>query len=332
MANQPDPAPDTAEVPVAKIEHQNTQVEEFVERHRLSLLLGLVAILVIIVGYFGFRFMQKSSYAEAAGAFTGAESIEELQEVISNHPNAVAAGSAELLIAGKLQEEGKEDESYAMLKTFVETRKDHPLYYKGVSDLGLKEHLKGNLDAAVQLLREAASAGVAPGYIEQPALLRLGDALTAQGLEAMANNDEEAANNFFSEAQVAFEDLESRAGQDTSLGRTAKERRERLPHLSNPPLTPEEAAAKAETEPTEPATEDPALPPAELPLNEETSPSPDESTAPEESSPSPDESTPPEETSPSPDESTPPEGTSVSLEELSPAEEASLPPEDESRP
>ena len=114
-----------------------------------------------------------------------------------------------------------------------------------MSDLGLQEHVKGNLTAAVDRLRAASSPGAAPGYIAQTALLRLGDALTAQGLEAMASEDVEKAKSLFEEAKVVFEDLEEQAGENSSLGRTAKQRKERVPHLSIKPLTPEEAAAKA---------------------------------------------------------------------------------------
>ena len=169
-------------------------------------------------------------------------------------------------MVSKMQdEEGKTDESYAALKAFVDNRKDHPLYYKGVSDLGLKEHLKGNLDAAIALLKEAATPGTAPGFIEQMALVRLGDALTAKGLEAMAGDDVDKAKSLFDEADVAYGDLETRAGENSPLSRTASQRKERLPHLSIPTTTPEQAEAATETlapPPTEEVTTE--LPAAEL--------------------------------------------------------------------
>lgn len=251
MANPSDQAPPASpEVPVATIEHDNSQLEEFVEQNKNKLLAAIALFLIIIIGFVGFRFVQDSGASKAAGALTAAKTIEELETVVSDFPNSVVAGSAELLIAGRLAAQDKDDESYAKLEAFVNNRKEHPLYYQGLSDLGLKDHVKGDLAKAVERLKEASSASEAPEFVQQTALLRLGDALTAQGLGAMAEDNVEAAKARFAEAQIAFEDLESRAGENTAYQRSAKQRRERLPHLSIKPLTPEEgrAATKAREE------------------------------------------------------------------------------------
>jgi predicted negative regulator of RcsB-dependent stress response len=271
MASPSDQAPSTdpTQVPVAKIEHDNSALEEFVEQHKSKLILGSLAALVIIIGYLALSYMKESGASKAAAALTGAESVEDLRKVVTDFPNSVVAGSAELLIADKLQEEGKADESYTALEAFVNSRKEHPLYYKGLSDLGLKEHMKGKLDDAITKLKEAATPGTAPGFIEQTALIRLGDALTAKGLEAMANKDVDKAKSFFDEAGVAYGDLETRGGENSPLSRTATQRKERLPHLSIAPITPDEAkaAAEAAAPPAAEVTEIPAIelgaPPAE---------------------------------------------------------------------
>lgn len=246
MANEPDPAPspNPSQVPVATIEHDNSQVEDFLEQHKSKLILAGVAVLVAVVAWVGIKFAKESGFSEAAGALTGAETIEELRGVIKEYPDIVVAGTASLFIIDQLQKEEKADEAYTALKDFVASHPDHPLYPKGLSDLGLQEHVKGDLEEAVSLLRKASTR---EAFIAHPALLRLGDAITAQGLEAMQNGDVETAKSLFSEAQVVYENLEERVGDDRDLGSVAKRRRERLPHLSLPPLSPEEAKAQVET-------------------------------------------------------------------------------------
>lgn len=278
MANEPDPAPaaSTSEVPVATIDHDNSAIEDFVEENKNKLILGIGAVLLAIIVYMLASFKSESGKSTAAAALTGAETVEELRGVISEFPNSVVAGSAELLIAAKLMEEDKADESREVLEEFYSARKGHPLYLKGVSDLGLREHVDGNLDKAVSLLQEAAVPGEAPGFIEQTALLRLGDALTAQGMTAMAS-DESAAQEWFDQATQAFEDLETKAAENSVYKRTAAQRKERLPHLSIKPTSPEEAqaAAPAVVEPAvvEPAVIEPAViePVEVLPAEEEAS-------------------------------------------------------------
>ena len=245
MANPSDPAPaaSTPEIPVAKIEHDNSQLEDFLEANKSKLLLGLGAILVSVIGYLVISFKRESGISAAAAALTGASSVEELQKVVSEFPDDNVAGTAELLIAEKLKAEGKADESYEALKTFEANRKGHPLYLKGVSDLGLREHVRGNLEEAVKWLKQAATSE--DGFIEQPALLRLGDALTAQGIAALNGGDAAKATSFFDEALKTFESLSTKADENSTFQRMADQRIERLPHLSIKPLTPEAAKAAA---------------------------------------------------------------------------------------
>lgn len=259
MSNQPDPAPSSAEIPVASIEHDNSQIEEFIEQNRNKLILAALVIVVGVIAYVGFKYTKESGFSEAAGALTGAETIEELREVVSNYPNDVVAGTAELLIIDKLQEEDKLDEAHTALKQFVSTYTEHPLHLKAVSDLGLLEHMKGDLGEAVNQLRQASAEGAAPEFISHPAQLRLGDAIIAQGLEAMANDDVTTAESFFEEARTVFEDLEARAGEQSELTRLAKDRRERLSHLSIRPLSAEQAKAQAAATPSETPAEVPTL-------------------------------------------------------------------------
>lgn len=244
MANEPDPAPaTTSEVPVASIEHDNSALEDYVEENKNKLILLIGAVLLAVIAYLLYTYSKESGKSTAAAALTSAETVEELRSVVNEFPNSPVAGSAELFIAEKLDEEGKAAESLSTLQQFVDSRSGHPLYLKGVSDLGLKKHVEGKLDEAVTLLKQASAPGEAPAYIEQPALLRLGDALIAQGVAAMKENKESEAKTLFEEATTVLTRLEE-AGEDSRFYKAAAtKRKERIPHLTIKALTPEEAKA-----------------------------------------------------------------------------------------
>lgn len=246
MANEPDPAPAApTEVPVAAIDHDNSALEDYVEQNKTKLILIVGAVLLAVIAYLLFTFNKESGKSTAAAALTGAETVEELREVVKEYPNSVVAGSAELFIAEKLDEEEKAEESYNTLKAFVASRSGHPFYLKGVSDLGLKEHVMGNLDKAVELLKQASAPGEAPAYIEQPALLRLGDALIAQGIAAMESDKESEAKALFEEATTVLTRLEEAGEEARFYKAAATKRKERIPHLTIKPLSPEAAKAAA---------------------------------------------------------------------------------------
>ena len=261
MANKSTPA--QPEVPVATIEHEASAFEDFVDANKSKIIWGIIGLLAIMIAVMGFKYKSESNFSAAAGVLTGAETVEELRKVVSDYPGDVVAGSALLLIADKLQEDDKADESYTELKKFVDTFAGHPLYDKGVSDLALKEQEKGNFDDAIALLK-GITALDRKGFAAQNGLLRLGDALTAKGLAAMKDGDVDGAKKLFDEAKLAFDDLEERTPSE-GLKRTLTERRDRLPHLSIVPTTPEAAeaaAAEKAAAAAKKAEEEAAAPPA----------------------------------------------------------------------
>src|SRR5690606_29540508 len=99
--------------------------------------------------------------------------------VIAKYENeSDVAGSAQLLLADALWKTDDQDGAYQTLKDFVANREDHPLYAKGVSDLGLIEHMRGNFEAAIGQLKKATSIE-GDDVIKELSLLRLGDAHVA---------------------------------------------------------------------------------------------------------------------------------------------------------
>ena len=83
MASPSDQAPAPAEVPVAKIEHDNSAFEDYVEQNRTKLIIGVLAALAVIIGYLALSYVKESGASKAAAALTGAESVEDLRKVVS---------------------------------------------------------------------------------------------------------------------------------------------------------------------------------------------------------------------------------------------------------
>ena len=92
----------------------------------------------------------------------------------------------------------------------------------------------------------------------------------------MAAADESAAKALFDEATQIFEDLEAKAADNSMYKRTAAQRKERLPHLSIKPMSPEEAKAAMPAEEAPAVIEPIAAEPVEVLPVEEANPAAEE--------------------------------------------------------
>lgn len=258
MANPSSTPP--SEVPVATIEHRHSAAEMFVEENKNKLILALVVIALLLIGYFVVQHWNRTKAEEAGAALTSATSVEDYRAVLTKYEDdSEVAGSAQLLLADALWKTDDQDGAYQTLKDFVANREDHPLYTKGISDLGLVEHMRGNFDAAIEQYKKVASTE-GPDFIKELTLLRLGDAHVANGLAAMEADDTTTAEAHFEDARIAYDDLE--ATDNPNWNPPALERKERLQHLSIPAsapgtveATPVEAEAPVSPETTEPSAE-----------------------------------------------------------------------------
>lgn len=273
-STQPSSTKPDKEAPKAVLDHQLTPMERLLENHGKAILVWAGVLALLAVGWLSFSYWQRSKEIARGQALGEAKDASGLKDVIAKHEGSTAAGSAHFLLAETLWKEGKKDEAIAELRDFMSKYKDHSLYYKGVSDLGLYQVIQGNVDEGIEQLKQASAKDV-PDFIRLPALLRLGDALTSKAVGIFKKSDTEGAKKVIEEASQSYKEIES-AG-DESLKNIAQSRLERLPHLTvavKPAPTPPPAPPNPPTlAPAAPGEGVPQLPPAAPPPTLSTPPS-----------------------------------------------------------
>ena len=143
--------------PVATLDHETSSFERFLEENLKTLLIAGGVIFIGAIGYLIFNYLSESSAAEEANAFTSAESVEDYRKVISDFPGSLAAGNAQLMIGKTLGEDDeKQQEAIAELRTFVESYGDHPHRAQGMFQLvslllddGKKSEAVGQIDKLI---------------------------------------------------------------------------------------------------------------------------------------------------------------------------------------
>ncbi len=108
-------------------EEQLDPFEVFWAKHKGSVIIGAIALLVILVVGLSWFAISRSARIASEQAFATAKTAAELQAVIDEHGGTVVAGNAALLLAKLQREDGKVDESTQTLRAFVDSQPDHPM-------------------------------------------------------------------------------------------------------------------------------------------------------------------------------------------------------------
>jgi tetratricopeptide (TPR) repeat protein len=220
-------APD-APTPLGEIEHGPSKFEQFMEK---NLKLVILFALLIIVGVAAFVITSQLGEAkdrEAGNALLAAESPEDLRKVSADYADSGAASSAQLLLAGQLFEEGKEDEAIETLKAL--TGSEHPAAAQAQFSLAGLLLKKGQTEEA-KASYEAILADSEATYLHPLSLIALGDIAEAAG-------DTEKAKEYY---QRKLDDYQAYGIQSlavTRLNLAGVDQPQNVP----PPPAPEPAA------------------------------------------------------------------------------------------
>jgi tetratricopeptide (TPR) repeat protein len=126
------------------------QVELFWARHGKKVLLGSALLLLILLGvgaYLGYQAVRNS---KAAKAFVGAHDIKGWESVIHRYPGTIAAGNANLLIAGTQAASGQYSESDKSYQAFMKDYSSHPLFVNALFGLASNAEAEGKTDDALK--------------------------------------------------------------------------------------------------------------------------------------------------------------------------------------
>lgn len=132
--------------------------EVFWERHKNEVMGAIIAILVALVAFGGYRFYKDRQEKAAANMLAGAKTPAELQKVISDYSGTPAGGTAYLLLADAQKAEKKFAEANSTLETFLQKFPKHEL--AGTARLAIAGNLEslGKPDEALATYQKLATS------------------------------------------------------------------------------------------------------------------------------------------------------------------------------
>jgi hypothetical protein len=133
------------------------QVELFWARHGKKVLVGSALVLLILIGigaYIGYQAVRNS---RATKAFVGAHNIKGWESVIHRYPGTIAAGNANLQIAGTEAANGQYSESDQSYQAFIKDYSGHPLFVSALFGLASNAEAEGKTDDALKYYSDISS-------------------------------------------------------------------------------------------------------------------------------------------------------------------------------
>jgi len=162
-------------------------------------ILLLVLLLVVGLGSWGIsEYVRTQNNAAAQELFAKADSADAFRKVIADYPGSTVAGSAYLMLAQKLREEGKFDESSKELHTFIDKYPDHQLISGAWTSIATNEEAQGKLDDALKTYQKVSTAYA--NSFSAPA------ALLAQARIMAAKNKPEDARRIYEQVMTQYQE------------------------------------------------------------------------------------------------------------------------------
>ena len=193
MTEKP-PQPESTPVPIAETTEEISDVISQLETHKKTVVVAILGTAIIFSVVLVSRELASQKHLTEAEAYSQAaktRNIEELDKVIAEHPDSVAAGNALLTKAELEITSGKTKNAQITLLTFVEKYKSHPRHTQGLFAFGNLYQVGGDDENASKyydrVLKEDPDSDLAPF-----ALIRQGDLLLAAGKTDEARQKYEA--------------------------------------------------------------------------------------------------------------------------------------------
>lgn len=253
MANIPEEPNDstTSTGALGEISQGPGAFESFLDQHHIKILvLGLLAA-VGVAGYVVKEGINEGRETAGGNAIHQADDLASLQEILNNHGDTRAAGSATILIAEKQWSDAQQDAAIDTLRNFINSGGDHPAIPTARASLGSKLAQQGKTGDAADVLRDLANDLPTSAHLAPFALIGLGDiALSAGNIEEAQAHYSQARDQF---ASSPFSDAAIRRLQLLHS---------EMPTVIDPPTTEPEPTPQAEqsepesvTQPDDQATE-----------------------------------------------------------------------------
>ena len=145
-------------MPTVSSTQSQLEREVFWDRYKTEVMIALVAALVAVAAFGGYRFYSDRRAISAATVLASAKTPSDFQKVIAQYPATPAGGSAYLLLADAQRGEQKFSEAIATLETFLQKFPKHEL--AGTARLAMAGDLEalGKKDEALAMYQKLATS------------------------------------------------------------------------------------------------------------------------------------------------------------------------------
>ena len=147
----------TAPTPTSTPADPLIETQVFWMRHKNTIIIAVVALLLALVAYGAYRFISARAEAAAAAALGSAKTAADFQKVIVEHPGSNAAPTAALLLAGEQRKEQKFAEANTTLQSFIDRHSDHQLVTTAQMAIAANYDSMGRPDDALETYRKVAA-------------------------------------------------------------------------------------------------------------------------------------------------------------------------------
>jgi TolA-binding protein len=149
-------------------------------QHKTKIVL-LVGLLTVGLATFAIsEYIRAKNNTAARELFSKANSAESFRTVIKEYPGTAAAGNAYLMLAEKLREESKFDESTTTLRAFIEKHPEHQLISGAWTSIAANFEAQGKTDEALSTYQKITT-GYANSFSAPAALLAQARLLGVKG-------------------------------------------------------------------------------------------------------------------------------------------------------
>jgi len=164
--------------------------ESFLDQHHKKILILALLAALGVAGYVVKEGIDEGRETAGGNALHQADDLASLQDVLKNHGDSRAAGSAAILLAEKQWSEDQKDAAIATLRSFIDSATDHPAKPTARASLGSKLAGQGKSGDAAEVFRVLADDRFGGAHLAPFAIIGLGDLAQAAG------NTEEAEAHY----------------------------------------------------------------------------------------------------------------------------------------
>jgi len=192
MASNPEEThePNTPTGALGEISQGPGAFESFLDQHHKKILILALLAALGVAGYVVKEGIDEGRETAGGNALHQADDLASLQNILKNHGESRAAGSAAILLAEKQWTEGQQDAAISTLRQFIDSATDHPAKPSARASLGSKLAEQGKSGDATEVFRVLADDRLGGAHLAPFALIGLGDLAQAAG------NTEEAEAHY----------------------------------------------------------------------------------------------------------------------------------------